>query len=233
MNGYIHSFESFGTLDGPGIRFVIFMQGCPLRCAYCHNPDTWDMTKGKKYSVEEIVDEVVKYKNYFENNGGVTISGGEPLFQIDFLIELCKSLKQQKIHVALDTSGYATERIDELIKYVDLFLLDIKHIDEKKHIELTTKSNKKILAFAKFLSDNNKNMWIRYVLVPGMTNDTEDLVNLKEFIMGLNNVLKIEILPYHTLGKDKYKKMNIDYQLEDVLPPSKEEIKKAKVILNG
>lgn len=239
MIGKIHSFESFGTVDGPGIRFVIFFKGCPLRCKYCHNPDTWTFDNAKEYDTDQIVKEALKYKNYINNGGGITITGGEPLYQFDFALELLKKFKEKGIHTAVDTSGYIFNPDDEdsiakhkeLIKYADLFLLDIKQIDDKKHIELTGKTNKNTLAFAKFLSDNNKDMWIRHVLVPGITTDEADLRKLKEFIDTLKTVRKVEVLPYHTMGVVKYKELNIKYRLEGVNPPTKEEVQKAKEIL--
>lgn len=224
MKGKIHSFETFGTVDGPGTRFVIFFQGCPLRCKYCHNPDTWETTGGKEYTTEEVVTEILKYNKYYRN-GGVTVSGGEPLMQIDFVIELFQKLKQYNIHTAIDTSGFLfnEKQIDkylELIKYTDLFLLDIKHIDNDKHIALTTGENKNTLSFAKFLSDNNKETWIRYVLVPDITTPIDYCFELKEFIDNLPNVTKVEVLPYHTMGVHKYKKMGLDYPLKNVQPPN-------------
>ena len=207
MIGKIHSFYAGGTVDGPGIRYVVFFKGCPLRCLYCHNPDTWTMDGASEYSADEIVNDALKYKGYFKTGGGVTISGGEPLLQIDFLIELLKKLKNHDIHTAVDTSGIIYDKdnlelkakFDELIKYVDLFLLDIKHIDNEEHIKLTGKPNKNVLDFAKYLSDNNKHMWIRHVLVPSITLNDEYLNKTKEFIDTLNNVDKIEVLPYHTM----------------------------------
>ncbi len=238
MKGYIHSFESFGTVDGPGIRFIVFLQGCPLRCLYCHNPDTWETKINKEYETDDLKKEIVKYKRYFEKTGGVTLSGGEPLLQMDFVIELCKKLKEEKIHIAIDTSGITfTEnmkpKFDELIKYVDLFLLDLKHIDNEKHLELTKVSNVNILNFAKYLSDNKKDVWIRHVLVPGYTTNTAYLTRLNDFISKLKNVKKIEVLPYHTMGIVKYQNMNIDYPLDGVEAPTKEEVEIAKNILKG
>ena len=225
--GLVHSFETFTTVDGPGIRFILFLSNCPLRCKYCHNPDTW-ACKGKEYSVDEIVNEILKYKNYYKN-GGVTISGGEPLLQIDFVIEIFKKLKKYNMHTAIDTSGITfnvnqIEKFDELNKYTDLYLLDIKEIDEKKHIELTGKSNKNILEFAQYLSKNNKKVWIRHVIVPTINLD-------KEFIDTLNNVERVDVLPYHTLGVHKYKDLGLKYPLEGVRTPTSEEIKFAKEIL--
>ena len=232
--GLVHSFETFTTVDGPGIRFILFLSNCPLRCKYCHNPDTW-ACKGKEYSVDDIVNEILKYKNYYKN-GGVTISGGEPLLQIDFVIEIFKKLKKYNMHTAIDTSGITfnvnqIEKFDELNKYTDLYLLDIKEIDEKKHIELTGKSNKNILEFAQYLSKNNKKVWIRHVIVPTINLDKEDLIKTKEFIDTLNNVERVDVLPYHTLGVHKYKDLGLKYPLEGVITPTSEEIKFAKEIL--
>ncbi len=240
MIGKIHSFYAGGTVDGPGIRYVVFFKGCPLRCLYCHNPDTWTMDGASEYSADEIVNDALKYKGYFKTGGGVTISGGEPLLQIDFLIELLKKLKNHDIHTAVDTSGIIYDKdnlelkakFDELIKYVDLFLLDIKHIDNEEHIKLTGKPNKNVLDFAKYLSDN-KHMWIRHVLVPSITLNDEYLKRTKEFIDTLNNVDKIEVLPYHTMGIVKYENLNIPYRLKGVNPPTKEETKHAKMILGA
>ena len=240
MKGYIHSFESFGTVDGPGIRFVVFMQGCPLRCKYCHNPDTWG-AGGQEYTVEEVVSKVVRYKNYFGENGGVTVSGGEPLLQIEFVIELFKQLKAKGVHTCVDTSGIAfnpddsksVEKHEELLKVADLFLLDIKHIDEEACIKLTGKSNQRTLAFAKFLSDRNKPMWIRQVLVPDWTDNEQSLQRTRAFIQTLNTVEKVEVLPYHTLGVVKYEKLGLTYPLEGVAAPTKERVMQAKRILRG
>ena len=239
MIGKIHSFFAGGTVDGPGIRYVIFMKGCPLRCKYCHNPDTWTDDNALLYSAEDVVAEALKYRGYFATGGGVTITGGEPLAQIDFVTEVFKLLKKKNIHTALDTSGviFAKEndeivkKIDELMKYTDLVLLDIKHIDNDEHIKLTGKSNKNVLDFARYLSDSNKHMWIRHVLVPTITLNDEYLIKTKEFIDTLNNVDKIEVLPYHTMGIAKYNNLGIPYRLEGVLPPTKEEVRHAKYLL--
>lgn len=237
MKGFIHSFESFGTVDGPGIRFVIFMQGCLFRCQYCHNPDTWKRG-GEEYTAEEIVKKVLRYKNYFKNGGGVTVSGGEPLLQTEFLLELFTLLKKEGIHTALDTSGGCftpenTEKFDPLLAVTDLVLLDIKQIDDKKHILLTGKSNQNTLAFASYLNNKKKPVWIRHVLVPGITDNDEDLKGLKAFIDNLSNVQKVEVLPYHTLGVVKYENLGIDYPLKAVEPPTKERIENAKNILKA
>lgn len=238
MTGYIHSFESFGTVDGPGIRFVIFMQGCPMRCKYCHNPDTWATGGGKAYEPEEVVKEVLKYKSYL--TGGVTVSGGEPLLQINFVTELFKLLKKENIHTAIDTSGVTFNSADEnsvklhkeLLNYTDLVLLDIKHIDDGKHREITGHSNKNALDFARFLSDNGTPVWIRHVLVPVLTDDDESLKKLQNFIAGLKTVEKVEVLPYHTMGEVKYGKLGLKYPLKGVQPPAKDRIENARNILN-
>ncbi len=239
MKGLVHSFETFGTVDGPGIRFVLFLKGCPLRCKYCHNPDTWSMDGAKEYEVSDIVSRVLKYKGYYGDKGGITVSGGEPLVQIDFVIELFKELKKHNINTAVDTSGFmfnpnneeSVNKHIELNKYTDLFLLDIKHIDPNGHIDLTGVKNDNTLAYAKFLSDNNKDMWIRHVVVPGYTLNDEYLIRLKEFIDTLNTVKKIDILPYHTMGEVKYNNLGIEYPLKGVKTPSKEEILNVKKIL--
>lgn len=230
----IHSFESFGTVDGPGIRFVIFMQGCPLKCKYCHNRDTWDTFGGDVYSIDDILKRIMRSKPYFENaNGGVTVSGGEPLLQTKFVTELFRQLHFLGIHTALDTSGSLpmSEEIQELLKNTDLVLLDIKHIDNKKCIDLTGVSNENTLNFAKYLSQNGIPMWIRQVLIPGLTDDENDLKKLKDFISTLKTVEKIELLPYHNLGKYKWEKLNVKYELENIIPPTNTQMQKAKNIL--
>lgn len=239
MKARIHSFESFGTVDGPGIRFVIFFKGCSLRCQYCHNPDTWTQDHSKIYTVEELIDEILKYQSYFGEDGGVTASGGEPLLQIDFIIELFKRLKELKIHTACDTSGITFHKEDKdnvikhlkLLEVTDLFLLDIKHMDNEEHKKLTKAGNQNILDFAKFLSEHKKKMWIRHVIVPGITLNEKYLKELRFFIDTLNGVEKIEALPYHTMGKVKYQNLGIIYPLENVEPPTKEEMEFARKIL--
>ena len=229
----VHSFESFGAVDGPGIRFVIFLQGCHLECKYCHNRDTWDINSGKYESLDEIFTKIIRYKNYICPNGGVTVTGGEPLLQVKFLIELFKKLKEENIHTCIDTSGMVTitNDIKELLSYTDLVLLDIKHIDDNKCRDLVGKSNKLELEFAKYLSDNNIKMWIRQVIVPGYTDNEEDLLKLKDFINSLKTVEKIELLPYHNIGEFKWKKLGLKYPLEGVRQADNEDIKKAKEIL--
>ncbi len=234
ITGKIHSFESFGTVDGPGIRFVIFMQGCPLQCKYCHNRDTWDATGGTQYPVDTIVQKALRLKPYMEvSNGGITVSGGEPLLQTTFVTELFKKVKEKKIHTALDTSGSLplNENIQELLHYTDLVLLDIKHIDNQKCIDLTGVPNTNTLNFAKYLSNHEIPIWIRQVLIPGITADEDDLKKLKAFISTLKTVEKVELLPYHNLGKFKWEALGKKYELENVIPPSGEEIKRAKDIL--
>lgn len=238
--GRIHSFESFGTVDGPGIRFVVFLQGCPLRCKYCHNPDTWG-AGGKEYSVEEVVERALKYKNYFGDKGGVTVTGGEPLAQIEFVTQLFTALKAKGVHTCVDTSGFTFRKDDEksvalhekLIAVTDLFLLDIKHIDDNKCKALTGQTNANTLAFAKFLSDNGKKIWIRQVLVPGWTDNETDLKITRAFIDTLETVEKVEVLPYHSMGSVKYEKLGIEYPFKDMQTPDKETVQQAKRILNG
>lgn len=238
MYGRIHSFESFGTVDGPGIRFVVFMQGCPLRCKYCHNPDTWEFSGGKKYTPEEVAAQALRYKSYFSGGGGVTVSGGEPLLQIEFVTELFTILKEKGVHTALDTSGILFNpenpaAVDKLLNVCDLVLLDIKHIDDKEHAHLTGSSNKSVLAFAKYLSDKGKDIWIRHVLVEGITDNDLYLHSLKEFIDGLSTVKKVEVLPYHSMGEVKYEKLGLSYPLKGLTPPAAERIKNAKKILGA
>lgn len=240
MTGRIHSFESFGTVDGPGIRFVVFLQGCPLRCQYCHNPDTWG-AGGTEYTVEEVVARVLKYKNYFGDKGGVTVTGGEPLLQIGFVTELFTALKQKGVHTCVDTSGItfdpekptSVEKHKKLLEVADLFLLDIKHIDDEACKKLTGQSNAHTLAFAKFLSDNGKPTWIRQVLVPEITDDDESLARTRAFIDTLKSVEKVEVLPYHTMGVVKYEKLGLEYPLKEVSAPTKERVMNAKRILIG
>lgn len=236
--GKIHSIESFGSADGPGVRYIIFLKGCKMRCKYCHNPDTWGADGVTEETAEEVLKKAMRYKNYWKNNGGITVSGGEALLQIDFLIELFKLAKENNVHTTLDTSGNPFTReepffgkFNELMKYTDLYMLDIKHIDNEEHKKLTGQPNENILDMAKYLSENGKAMWIRHVLVPGYTDSEEQLTRLKEFIDSLDTVDRVEILPYHTLGVFKWKELGIPYELEDVNPPTKEEVERAKRIL--
>ena len=233
--GYIHSIETFGTVDGPGIRFVIFMQGCPLKCLYCHNRDTWKTNTGNKTYISDLVAEIKRYLPYMKaSGGGVTVSGGEPLLQSKFIINLFKELKKENIHTALDTAGSLpiNKDVEELLKYTDLVLLDIKHINDEKAKLLTGFSNKNNLDFAKYLDLHHIPVWIRQVIVPNYTDDKDDLLNLKKFISTLSNVEKIEILPYHDLGKFKWKELGFDYPLENVRTANNDDIKRAKDILD-
>lgn len=235
MHGNIHSIETFGTVDGPGIRFVVFMQGCPMRCQYCHNPDSWNFDENKSYTVEEILQQYNDVKNFLKN-GGLTVTGGEPLYQIDFVTELFKKAKEQNIHTALDTSGILfnpnnTSKIDELLSHTDLVLLDIKHIDDNEHKKLTAHSNKSILAFAQYLSDIKKPVWIRHVVVPTITDNETYLAELGKFIATLKNVKALDILPYHNMAIPKYENLKMEYPLKDVPPLSKKQGIKARNII--
>lgn len=233
--GYIHSLESFGSVDGPGVRFVIFTSGCAMRCQFCHNPDTWKMQSGTQYTADELLDKAMKYRAYWGSKGGITVSGGEPLLQIDFLIELFRKAKEAGIYTTLDTSGNPFTREEpffdkfkELMKYTDLILLDIKQIDDEQHKILTGHSNQNILDMAKYLSDIGKPVWIRHVLVPERSDKDEYLERLHDFISGLSNVEKVEVLPYHTLGTFKWKELGMEYPLEGINPPTKERVENAK-----
>lgn len=230
----VHSIETFGTVDGPGIRFVVFLQGCPLKCMYCHNRDTWEINAGNITNISDLVDEIKRYFPYIKSsNGGVTVSGGEPLLQAKMVTELFKELKKYNVHTALDTAGSLpiNDDIKELLNFTDLVLLDIKHIVDEKAKFLTGMSNKNNLTFAKYLSDNNIPVWIRQVIVPGYTDDEKDLLLLKDFLSTLTNVKKIELLPYHDLGKFKWKEMNLVYPLEGVRTATNDDINRVKKIL--
>lgn len=232
IKGRIHSFESFGTVDGPGVRFVIFMQGCPLRCKYCHNRDTREYSLGKKYTVDEVVEKIERYRNYMGDNGGVTVTGGEPLMQMDFVIALFKKLKKQNIHTTLDTSGFIdVEKLKDLLDYTDLVLLDLKEIDDDVHKNLIGVSNEKIKLFAKHLVQKQIPVWIRHVLVPGITDSEEHLLSLKKFISQMPNVQKVEILGYHTMGVSKWERCEEDYPLKGVPQASAKDVSRAKQIL--
>lgn len=234
LTGRIHSIETFGTVDGPGIRFVIFMQGCALKCKYCHNRDTWDTTGGTYYSVPDLVNRIKKYEDYIKiSNGGVTVTGGEPLLQPKFVIALFTELKKLGIHTALDTSGMfpLTDEIKQVLSLTDLVLLDIKHINDEKCKELVGFSNKLELEFAKYLSDNNIPIWIRQVIIPGITDDEKDLRDLRDLINSLKTVTKVELHPYHSMGVFKWEKLGYEYPLKDIPVASDEDIKRAKRIL--
>ena len=240
LTGYIHSLESFGSVDGPGVRYVIFVAGCAMRCQFCHNPDTWDMKVGTPYTADELLKKAIRYKGYWGKEGGITVSGGEPMLQIDFLTELFRKAKAQGIHTTLDTSGNPYTEAEpfyskwqKLMEYTDLVLLDIKQIDEAEHIRLTGHSNKNILAMARELSDMKKPVWIRHVLVPGGSDKDEYLHQLADFIHTLKNVERVEVLPYHTLGIFKWEKLGIPYPLEGVKPPTQARIDNARRILGA
>ncbi len=238
MEGYIHSIETFGTVDGPGIRYVVFVQGCPMRCRYCHNPDTWEPNIGDKKSTDEILADYEKYRSFLRE-GGLTVTGGEPLLQIDFVTELFKKAKQLKIHTCIDTSGITFnrenkehfEKIKELLKYTDLVMLDIKHIDDTEHKKLTNHSNKNILDFARFLSEIDFPVWIRHVTVPGITFIKEYLEQLGEFLAELKNVKALDVLPYHTMGVSKYESLGIDYTLQGIESLTKEDATNARNLI--
>ena len=233
MKGRIHSFESLGAVDGPGIRFIIFMQGCHLKCKYCQNRDTWDLKGGIEYETDDVLDKILRYKNYITPNGGVTISGGEPLLQVDFLIELFEKLKKENIHTCIDTSGSValTDKVKKLIDLTDLFLLDIKCINDDICKDLTGVSNKKELEFAKYLSDNNIKIWIRQVLIPQITDNENDLKELANYLKSLNGVEKFELLKYHDLGRFKWENLNLEYPLARYRTANEEDVKRAKEIM--
>ena len=235
MIGHIHSTESFGAADGPGVRFIVFMQGCHMRCRYCHNPDTWKMDGGDEVTADEILKRALRFKPYWGKDGGITISGGEPLLQIDFVIELFKKAKELGINTCIDTAGnpFTKEdpffsKFEELMKYTDLLLLDLKEINPTRHKDLTGFDNSNIIEMAKYLSEINKPVWIRHVLVPEHSDFDEDLDALGDFIDTLSNVDRVEILPYHTLGKFKWENLGIPYTLESISPPSAERIENSK-----
>ena len=238
MQGYIHQLESFGCADGPGSRFIIFFSGCPLRCLYCHNPDTWKMTDGKLYTVEELVNEAMSCKEYWGKKGGVTVSGGEPLFQIDFLIELFTAFKKLGVNTCIDTSGapFTMEgewfgKFQKLMEVTDILLMDIKHINEEEHVKLTGKSGKNIREMFAYLDKINKPIWIRHVLVPGITDNDEYLTQTRDFIRTLHTEERVEILPYHGLGAMNDKEQAIDHVLKDLESPTLERVANAKKIL--
>ena len=246
--GYIHSLETFGTVDGPGVRFVVFFQGCPMRCQYCHNPDTWNPKDGQQMEAGEIIARFLRNASFYKT-GGITATGGEPMLQIDFLTELFTLAKQHGIHTCLDTSGVMfpgeeetdgagprkrLKKIDAMLDVTDLVMLDIKHIDPQKHRELTEQPNEGILAFAQYLNEKHVDMWIRHVVVPGITDDDRYLFDLGYFIGQFANLKALDVLPYHTMGEAKYKKLDIPYKLAGVPAMDKNKvIEKKEVILNG
>ena len=238
MKGRIHSTESFGTVDGPGIRYVVFLQGCPMRCLYCHNPDTWAAHGGKEVSAEEIIGEFMKNRAFY-SKGGITVTGGEPLMQAEFVAELFALAKEKGIHTAIDTSGVTfseknLEAIDRVLDRTDLVMLDIKHINSEKHKKLTGVPNENILAFAKHLERRGIPLWVRHVVIEGYTDNESDLKELGRYIGGLRNLKALDVLPYHTLGKEKYKQLGISYPLEGIEPLSSEAALSAKAkIMEG
>lgn len=236
--GYIHSTESFGSVDGPGVRFVIFFAGCAMRCQFCHNADTWNMKNGELRTADALLTNALRYRSYWGKEGGITVSGGEPLLQIDFLTELFEKAKAEGVHTTLDTSGNPFTReapffdkFERLMKVTDLVLLDLKHIDEEEHKILTGCTNENILDMATYLSEIKKPVWIRHVLVPGRSDEDRYLKRLSEFIDTLDNVEKVEVLPYHTLGAYKWKELGMEYPLEKVEPPTKDRVENANRIL--
>lgn len=240
MEGMIHSIETFGTVDGPGVRYVVFVKGCPMRCQFCHNPDTWEMAGGTKKTVDEILEDYDRYVPFLKG-GGLTVTGGEPLVQIDFLIELFEKAKEKNIHTCLDTSGVTFRRdnpeilskFERLMKSTDLIMLDIKHIDPEEHLKLTGQPCDNIFDFLKFIDEQEKVIWIRHVLVPGITLIPEYLERLGAFMAEFRHIKALDVLPYHDMGKTKYKEMGIDYVLKDVEPVGKEDAIKARETILG
>lgn len=233
IKGRVHSIETFGTVDGPGIRFIVFMQGCPLRCKYCHNRDTWDAKGGKEYTTDELITEVLKYSSYMKfSGGGLTVSGGEATLQPEFVAELFAKAKKNGIHTCLDTSGFVDiDKIDPILDNTDLVLLDLKHMIDDKAKDLTGVTIQKTLKLAKHLDERNIPVWIRHVLVPGITDDRKNLEALGKFVSTLNNVDRLELLPYHTIGVHKWESMGIEYELKGVPDATPEDIKKASQVL--
>lgn len=235
MNGRIHSIESFGTVDGPGLRFVVFLQGCPMRCLYCHNPDTWETQAGTLMSVTEILSKFEKNRSFYKN-GGITVTGGEPLLQLDFLIELFEEAKKCNIHTCIDSSGIVfypenktfMDKLDRLLAVTDLIMLDIKHINSTEHKKLTSHSNEPIIGFARYLEKKQVDIWVRHVVVPTITYNKDYLYETGRFIGSLSNVRTVEVLPYHTMGVSKYESMGIDYPLKGIPDLSKEDLKIAR-----
>lgn len=236
MYGYIHSTESFGSVDGPGVRFVIFMAGCPMRCLYCHNPDTWNINVGEKTEASELVEKAMRYKAYWKDGGGITVSGGEPLMQMEFVTELFTIAKKQGINTCLDTSGVTFSRdklkeFDALMEVCDLVMLDIKHIDSAEHKKLTGHENENILDFLDYLSEKNVDVWIRHVIVPGITLNDEYLAKLGQHIGKYKNIKLVDTLPYHSMARHKYEELGIEYPLGDTPEATREEAQRAKDII--
>lgn len=233
-SGYINSIQTMGLVDGPGIRVVVFMQGCPLRCLFCHNPETWNKKSNLEMTSKEIVDEIRKYRPYIEKDGGVTFSGGEPLFQSEFLLEMLKMCKKAGLHTCIDTSGtgYSKKYLDEVLKYTDLVILDIKAIKNISYKEMTGKEITEFDYFKERLNKNNNKVWIRQVIIPNINDNEGYILKLKDYIKNINNVEKIELLPYHSMGKEKYEKLNLKYRLSETLDMDKEKCKKLEELLN-
>lgn len=234
MQGYIHSIETMGLVDGPGIRIVIFMQGCPLRCLFCHNPDTWKKDENYLTTSKEIVDTVRKYRGYIEENGGITLSGGEPLYQSEFTLDILKMCKKFGIHTCIDTSGvgYDKKFLEDILKYTDLIILDIKAIDENNYKKMTGKSMEEFNYFLIQAQKLQKKLWLRQVIVPTINDNVEYIKRLKKYISKIQNVEKVELLPYHTMGVDKYKKLNLKYRLDNIEAMNKEKCRELEKILN-
>jgi pyruvate formate lyase activating enzyme len=233
IKGRVHSIESMGLVDGPGVRTVVFLQGCKLRCSYCHNPDTWAMDGGNEMTPEELLRKIMRFKPYFERSGGgVTFSGGDPLLQPEFLLEMLKLCRENGIHTTIDTSGYGFGQYDEILSYTDLVLLDIKHVDDFGYKNLTGRSKHGLDQFLEALDRSDVRVWIRHVVVPGITDSDEHIEKLKAIIKDIKNVEKVELLPYHTLGVQKYEKLGIPYRLENVKPMNKEKTKLLERELN-
>ena len=233
--GYINSINTLGLVDGPNIRVVVFMQGCPLRCIFCHNPETWSKRSKLKITSKELVDEIRKYRSYIEEDGGVTFSGGEPLFQSSFLLEVLKLCKKSGIHTCLDTSGtgYSKRLLKEILKYTDLVILDIKAIDDKNYKKITGKDIKEFDYFCKILKETNNKLWLRQVIIPGINDNEEYILNLKQYIKKFSNVEKTELLPYHTMGIEKYKQLKLKYRLDGVIDMDKDRCEMLEKLLNS
>lgn len=234
MIGNIDSIETMGLVDGPGIRFVVFMQGCKLRCLYCHNPETWNIKESKiQMTPQQLVEKILRYVPYYEDEGGVTFSGGEPLLQSDFLLETLKLCKDNNIHTCIDTCGVGNGNYEEILKYVDLVLMDIKAVEANEYEYITSKKIEESLKFLDVCQKMNKKMWIRQVIVPGINDDEEHILKLKEFIKNLKNVERVELLPYHLYGVEKYKKMQIPYRLEGVESMDLDKCSELQKLLEG
>lgn len=232
--GFIHSFESMGLVDGPGIRFVVFLQGCPLRCTFCHNPDTWETNTGNEFTPDDLIKKILRYKPYFNRSkGGVTFSGGEPLLQYDFLLETVKKCKEHGIHTAIDTSGVGHNNCHELLNTADLIMLDIKHTKSEVYEQITGVKDTAFNSFIKQLSDATCNVWLRAVIIPGINDNFDYIQDLWEMSKKIPRVKKIELLPYHTLGVNKYDILNIDYPLKDVPPMDKKTARNWQDMLNN